>query len=111
MSRVLSHQDGITVGPDSVGYKLISKARVFGGGTTTSTDIAVASGFCDNIGDREMVKSIPEDVRIGALNEIKRKIEAAVDRVKVLTELLSILLTLHFLSDGWGCTCTVNQEN
>ena len=84
MSRVLSYQDGITVGPDSVGYKLISEALVFGGGTTTSTDIAVASGFCDNIGDREMVKSIPEDVRIGALNEIKRKIEAAVDRVKVL---------------------------
>lgn len=48
----------------------------------TSTDIAVASGFCD-IGDKERVKHIPEEVRIGALSEIKRKIEAAIDRVKV----------------------------
>jgi len=35
-----------------------------------------------------MVKSIPEDVRIGALNEIKGKIEAAVDRVKVLCRVI-----------------------
>lgn len=48
----------------------------------TSTDIAVASGFCD-IGDKERVKHIPEELRIGALAEIKRKIEAAIDRVKV----------------------------
>lgn len=48
----------------------------------TSTDIAVASGFLD-IGDKERVKHIPEEVRIGALAEIKRKIEAAIDRVKV----------------------------
>ena len=49
----------------------------------TSTDIAVASGFCNNIGDKQRVKHITEDVRIGALKEIKRKIESAVDRVKV----------------------------
>ena len=75
-------QDGITVGPLSVGFELHSKALVFGGDTMTSTDIAVASGFCD-IGDKEKVKHISEEVRIGALVEIKRKIEAAMDRVKV----------------------------
>ena len=48
----------------------------------TSTDVAVASGFCD-VGDKERVKHIPEELRIGALAEIKRKIEAAIDRVKV----------------------------
>lgn len=76
-------QDGITVGPSSVGYKLTSEALVFNGETMTATDIAVASGFCD-IGDKEKVKHIPEDVWIAALAEIKRKIEAAIDRVKVL---------------------------
>lgn len=50
----------------------------------TSTDIAVASGFCDYIGDRERVKHIPEEVRTGSLKFIKKKIEAAIDRVKVL---------------------------
>ena len=77
------HQDGITVGPLSVGFELHSKALVFGGETMTSTDIAVASGFCD-IGDKERVKHIKEELRIGALVEIKRKIEAAMDRVKVI---------------------------
>ena len=72
----------MTVGPLSVGFELHSKALVFGGDTMTSTDIAVASGFCD-IGDKEKVKHISEEVRIGALVEIKRKIEAAMDRVKV----------------------------
>ena len=50
----------------------------------TSTDIAVASGFCDDIGDKERVKHIPEEVRTGSLKFIKKKIEAAIDRVKVL---------------------------
>ena len=76
-------QGGVTVGPLSVGFKLHSEALVFGGKTMTSTDIAVASGFCD-IGDKERVKHIPEEVRIGAIVEIKRKIEAAIDRVKVI---------------------------
>jgi len=49
----------------------------------TATDIAVASGFCD-IGDKERVKHISEEVRTGALVEIKRKIETAIDRVKVI---------------------------
>lgn len=76
-------QDGIVVGPSSVGYKLTTEALVFGGDIMTSTDIAVASGLCDNVGDKERVKHITEDVRSGALEEIKRKIETAVDRVKV----------------------------
>ena len=75
-------QEGITVGPLSVAYKLKTEALVFGGKTMTSTDIAVASGLC-NIGDKERIKDIPKDVRVGAMAEIKRKIEAAVDRVKV----------------------------
>lgn len=82
-SHVKQTQDGVTtVGPLSVGFELHSKALVFGGGTMTSTDIAVASGFCD-IGDKERVKHISEEVRIAALVEIKRKIEAGMDRVKL----------------------------
>ena len=81
------HQGGVTVGPLSVGFNLHSEALVFGGEKMTSTDIAVASGFCD-IGDKEKVKHIREEVRTGALVEIKRKIEAAIDRVKVINNIL-----------------------
>ena len=79
-----NHQGVITVGPDSVGKNLAFEALVFDGGKTTSTDIAVASGFYDYIGDKEKVNVIPEDIRIRSLQEIKRKIEVAVDQMKVL---------------------------
>lgn len=76
-------QAGVTVGPSSVGYKLTTQALVFGGNTMTATDVAVACELCDDIGDKEKARNIPEDIRIGALEEIKRKIESAVDQVKV----------------------------
>lgn len=57
----------------------------------TSTDVAVASGLCDDVGDKEKVKQISEDVRIGAMEEIKRKIESALDRVKVLCKITTAL--------------------
>ncbi len=37
-------EDPVTVGPESVGFELTSKALVFGGDTLTTTDIAVAGG-------------------------------------------------------------------
>src|SRR5262249_29950258 len=40
-------QDGqtLTVGPQSVGYRLIEEGLVFGGDTLTATDVAVAAGM------------------------------------------------------------------
>ena len=40
-----------TIGPDSVGFELTRRARVFGGDVLTATDIAVAAGLAD-IGDK-----------------------------------------------------------
>ena len=57
----------------------------------TSTDVAVASGLRDDVGDKDKVKQISEGVRIGAMEEIKRKIESALDRVKVLCKISTAL--------------------
>ena len=46
----LVKEDPLTVGPQSVGYRLTEKALVFGGDTLTTTDIAVAAGVAE-IGD------------------------------------------------------------
>ena len=94
-------QTGVSVGPSSVGYKLTTEALLFGGSTMTATDIAVASGLCDNVGDKEKVKEIPEEVRIGALEEIKRKIETAVDQVKVFSTQGARGYSIEFLL-GWA---------
>jgi len=69
------------VGPQSVGYQILEKARIFGGDTLTATDIAVAAGQCD-IGDRVAVQDLEQDVIDIALDEIHKKIETAIDRMK-----------------------------
>ncbi|RFU32808.1 hypothetical protein B7463_g3584, partial [Scytalidium lignicola] len=45
-SRVHENEDGtVVVGPDSVGYQILTSAQCFGGSVLTATDIVVASGF------------------------------------------------------------------
>ena len=55
---------------------------MFGGKIITSTDIAVAFGLCET-GDKERTKDIPEVIEDLAMAEIEKKIEAAIDLVKV----------------------------
>jgi len=41
-------EDGrVQIGPQSVGYKLKTEAKCFGGNTLTATDLAVAAGLAD----------------------------------------------------------------
>lgn len=82
------HQDEITVGPASVGQQLTTKALVFRGNFMTATVIAVASGFYD-LGNKENVKNIPREVKDGALENIKKKLQATIDQVKVFKTLLT----------------------
>ena len=71
-----------TVGPRSVGYRLTREARVFGGGTLTATDVAVAAGIVD-IGDRSRVADVGEDVTGWALGRCRMLVEEGVDRMKI----------------------------
>lgn len=50
------HPDG-SFGPDSVGFELTSKAKIFGGSTLTLTDIAVAAGRM-SLGDPSRVAGL-----------------------------------------------------
>lgn len=71
----------VTVGPDSVGYELITRALVFGGDTLTATDIAVA-GRRAEIGDPSAVAAVHSDLVRAGLEVIESSIAAAVDRMK-----------------------------
>ena len=48
----------MTVGPDSVGYLVTKKARCFGGDTLTATDIVVAKGLAEGVGDPTLVADL-----------------------------------------------------
>ena len=81
----------LRVGPDSVGYELPTRARVFGGDTLTTTDIAVAAGLAD-IGDQRQVADLDPTLVQHALAEIQRLIENAVDRVKTSLSAVPVVL-------------------
>lgn len=87
----LVRTDPLQVGPQSVGYELTSKARVFGGDTLTATDIAVAAGLAD-IGDAGAVRDLPRGLVQEALEHTQRMIEVAVDRMKTSAEPLPVIL-------------------
>ncbi|OCT48965.1 putative Hydantoinase/oxoprolinase [Cladophialophora carrionii] len=90
--RVVGGDDGVvSVGPDSVAHRLTTDALIFGGSVLTATDVIVASGDA-RIGDSEKVKSVPRKVMEGAKSDIKRQLERAIDRMKVSSAPVSVLL-------------------
>ncbi|KAK2813404.1 hypothetical protein FQN50_000720 [Emmonsiellopsis sp. PD_5] len=80
----------VTVGPDSVGYDLTTKATVFGGDYLTATDIAVAAG--EDIGDPAPVRDLPTSTAKGAQARIKTMLERVVDMMKTSPAPLPVLL-------------------
>lgn len=74
-------RDPVTVGPESVGFRLGQEALVFGGSQVTATDIAVAAGLIE-IGDSSKVADLPADFVKAALARIHANISECVDRMK-----------------------------
>lgn len=78
------------VGPQSVGFCLTERARVFGGAVLTATDIAVAAGRAD-VGDPALVGGLnPEFVR-RCLEVIENRLAAAVDRSRVSAQPMPVI--------------------
>lgn len=75
------NQSPLTVGPQSVGYRLGTEALVFGGNTITATDIAVASGLA-SIGDTTRVANLPKELVNSALAKMHEAIAVNVDKMK-----------------------------
>lgn len=70
-----------TVGPDSVGFRLLEKARIAGGDTLTLTDVGVRLGLLE-LGDAERRNEIPLDLSEAAHIWIGRRLAELVDRMK-----------------------------
>ena len=82
----------VTVGPDSVGYK-IHDSISFGGSTLTTTDIVVAAGRAPGVGDASMVegKVSMEDVE-AAQARMKVMLELVLDEMKTSTQDVPVYL-------------------
>ncbi|KOS64266.1 hydantoinase/oxoprolinase family protein [Lysinibacillus agricola] len=90
-SIVRENNGKITVGPDSVGFKIAEEALVFGGNTLTTTDIAVRLGLA-NVGDSSLVAHIDEEFAKEAQLEISSLIEQAIDKMKISSEDVQLVL-------------------
>lgn len=90
-SRIRVLPDGsVTVGPDSVGHRLTEEALVFGGRTTTATDVAVAAGLLD-LGDASAVADLPRSTVQAAMELISNGVAERVDRMRTSPEPLPVV--------------------
>ena len=87
----LKDDGSVTVGPDSVGYRITSEALVFGGNTITATDVAVRLGLAD-IGDKTKVAALSLDTARKAAEVMKNKVEDAIDSMKISSSDVTVIL-------------------
>ena len=90
-SLVSRGHNGIGIGPQSVGYRLLEEAHVFGANTLTATDIAVAAGYA-KLGDPDLVADLPRRTVDLAVAEIHRMLAEGVDRMKTNAEPVPLIL-------------------
>ncbi|MGH3587737.1 MAG: hydantoinase/oxoprolinase family protein, partial [Pseudonocardia sp.] len=81
-SLVRRTADGVTVGPDSVGYELTSRALVFGGRELTLTDVVVAAGLAE-IGDPARVADLDPALVEDVLAHVRGTVADHIDRAKL----------------------------
>ncbi|EAQ98167.1 hydantoinase/oxoprolinase N-terminal domain-containing protein [Congregibacter litoralis] len=83
--------DGASIGPRSVGYRLVTEGRVFGGDTLTTTDIAVAAGAAD-IGSADKIADLPENVIEMAMQCMHEIVDDGIDQMKSSRDPVPVIL-------------------
>ncbi|MFX3634029.1 MAG: ROK family protein [Candidatus Pristimantibacillus sp.] len=83
-------QDLVTVGPDSVGYELLKRGRIFGGDTLTATDVAIKLGRHEWRDAK--LEGLDETICRRADEIITRDIEEAIDRMKTSADPVDVIL-------------------
>lgn len=83
--------DPLRVGPDSVGYRLPEEALVFGGGTFTASDAAVAVGAA-TLGNPTAIGPAERKVAPEIMDIIRNRIAETVDQIKTSATPLPVIL-------------------
>ena len=83
--------EGRQIGPVSVGHRLVSEGRVFGGDTLTATDIVVAAGEAE-VGDPGKVAGLDGAIVSNALDTMMSMINVGIERMKPSSKPLPVIL-------------------
>ncbi len=84
------HDDG-RVGPDSVGYRVITEALVTGGSTPTLSDASVKAGRLDGFGDAALTDGLDPDRSDAALAWVDERVQELCDRMKASRQALPLI--------------------
>lgn len=96
----------LTVGPDSVGYKLTKDGKVFGGDVLTATDCSVFADPNIKIGNRDLVANALTPDEVTKFKEVvKHKLEKIIDTMKTSPDDIPVLLV------GGGAVIAPDQLN
>ncbi|MFK7916269.1 MAG: hydantoinase/oxoprolinase N-terminal domain-containing protein [Pseudomonadales bacterium] len=83
--------DGSSVGPRSVGHRLVEDALVFGGDTLTATDIVVAAGDV-RVGDPALCQHLSPALIGAAKARIAQLLDHGIEKMKPSSEPLPVVL-------------------
>lgn len=83
--------DGLTIGPYSVGHNLLERAKVFGGDTLTATDICVAAGYA-SVGESRYVADIPVNTIDNAINKMREMLDCNIEMMKPNSQPIPVIL-------------------
>jgi N-methylhydantoinase A/oxoprolinase/acetone carboxylase beta subunit len=108
-------ENGVAVGPDSVGYRVVNEALVRGGSTLTLSDISVRSGRLTDFGDPKLAESIPAETVRAAMAWVDDQIRIMADRLKASRHALPLIAVgggSHLVPDDVpGVTEVVRPNN
>lgn len=110
----VTNDNGLQIGPASVGYRLSTEGLIFGGNTLTLSDIAVADKRA-SFGDPSKVAHLDADFVKQVTEEVRRMCEDAVDRVKTSAAPMPIILvgggSVVIPQDLAGASQVIRPEN
>src|SRR5690606_20809734 len=84
-------EGGLTIGPDSGGFRIAEEGLVFGGQTLTLSDIAVADGRA-TMGDPVRVADLDSSLVKAVTDQIRSMCEDTVDRMKTSADPMPVVL-------------------
>lgn len=83
--------DGLAIGPQSVGHRLVEESLVFGGQTLTATDLVVAAGNAD-IGEASRVGKLGDETVANGTATIQRMLDTGIEKMKPSSQPLPVVL-------------------
>lgn len=84
-------EEGLTLGPDSVGYRIQEEALIFGGQTLTTSDVVTALGRA-NIGDPAKVEHLSDELKDQAYKRILEMTEDVIERMKTSPDPIPVIM-------------------